>query len=159
MAEMGDAGDPFARLLNTHRRIEERLAELEQAAGQADLATMADVLGFFERAGARHHEDEERSLFPRLRQVADLAPLLTTLEQEHRDHEAARATLEAAHAQGADAVAPAVDRFCTLYRAHIAREEVELFPAARAALDEPTKEAIAKEMADRRGGGGRNRRG
>jgi hemerythrin-like domain-containing protein len=158
MGDMDDL-DPFARLLNTHRRIEERLAALEHAAGQADLATMADVLGFFDRAGARHHEDEERSLFPRLRDVPALAPLVASLEEEHRAHEAARVDLEKAQAAGGAGVRLAVQGFASLYRAHIAREETELFPAARAALDEPTQHAIATEMTDRRGGGGRRRQG
>jgi hemerythrin-like domain-containing protein len=157
MAEPSEAVDPFERLTNTHRRIEERLAELEHAAGQADLSTMADVLGFFDRAGARHHEDEERSLFPRLRGDAHIAPLLTALEAEHREHDDARAALQAAHAEGAHAVGPAVERFCSLYRAHIEREEKELFPAARAALDDGAKREMAKEMEDRRGGGGGGR--
>src|SRR5438105_10007962 len=140
-----DEVDPFARLENTHRRIEERLADLEHAAGQADLSTMADVLGFFERAGARHHEDEEKSLFPRLRRHAALAPLLTSLEGEHRAHEEAREGVARDCEGAADCptLVAAAARLCAVYRAHIVREEKELFPAARAALDEATLRQIA----------------
>jgi hemerythrin-like domain-containing protein len=157
--------DPFARLENTHRRIEERLLELEAAAPRlVDPAERAqaleivhDVLGFFERAGARHHDDEELSLFPRLVGNAELVPVLRALEDEHRTHDAAYAALADGVRAGVDpaTLGALVARLATIYRAHIAREEAELFPRARAALDPETAAAVAAEMSARRGGGRR----
>ena len=43
-----------------------------------------------------------------------------------------------------------VPRFGDVYRAHMAREESELFPAARAALPPDVLEALAAEMLGRR---------
>lgn len=42
-------------------------------------------------------------------------------------------------------------KFAALYRAHIAAEEANAFPAARAALDDATLQAIGRDMAERRG--------
>ena len=167
---MTDDRDPFARLENTHRRIEERLATLERAASELDgvermgaLGDVYDVVRFFARAAARHHEDEEASLFPRLARVTELAPLLTSLEAEHRAHDAAYTELAAlvdafpsdVGPERADEVrlAALARRLSEIYRAHIDREERELFPAARRALDAATCAAMADEMQARRGQG------
>lgn len=168
--------DPFARLCHTHRRIEERLVTLERAAIDVSdsalrmdaLNAVYDVVGFFERAGARHHEDEERSLFPSLRAVASLAPLLAALEEEHRAHQAVFAELSALVGGFSDEGPERKDeeslrtlsaRLAEIYRAHIEREEKDLFPAARAALTPEDIVRIAKDMTERRGerGGGRHR--
>jgi hemerythrin-like domain-containing protein len=170
---VNDDRDPFARLENTHRRIEERLATLERAASELDtvermraLDDVYDVVRFFSRAAARHHEDEEISLFPRLARLAcatELAPLLAALEAEHRAHDAVYAELSALVASFPSDVGPERSdevRLATLarqlsevYRAHIDREERELFPAARRALDEAACAEMASEMEARRGGG------
>ena len=125
------------------------------------------MVAFFERAGARHHEDEELSLFPRLRAVAHLAPLLATLEEEHRLHESVYAELsklvqgfgdegpEAADERRLHALAK---QLADVYRAHILREEEELFPAARASLAANVLEEVAKEMSARRPDRGRHAR-
>ena len=47
---------------------------------------MLDVVAYFERSVARHEEDEERSLFPRLAPLGH-GPLMAQLERAHRDHE------------------------------------------------------------------------
>jgi hemerythrin-like domain-containing protein len=160
--------DPFARLLNTHRRIEEQLDALERAAieigapGQQTqaLVEIDDIIGFFDRAARRHHEDEERSLFPRLRAEPELDPLLEALEAEHRSHDEAYDRVVAA----AQALSPgslssdeverlraAVVRLAEVYRAHIGREERELFPRAKTLLGSAALDAIAAEMLYRRG--------
>lgn len=167
--------DPFAQLERSHRRLEERLEDLTDIAralerGDAQDA-LRDVCGFFARAVKRHEEDEERSLFPRLAGVAELAPVLDALAREHRDHEALHArlgTLVADLESGVPAdvvardLADVASRLATAYRSHIADEERTLFPAARAALDDAALRAIADEMEQRRaaggGGGGRRRR-
>jgi hemerythrin-like domain-containing protein len=163
-----DTGDdPFAQLERSHRRLEERLAELRQAALTGDVDAAFGVLGFFERAVVRHEEDEERSLFPRLRGVAELEGVMAHLQAEHRQHEQLHARLRSL-AEPWQGRAPEGDELATLgalaaeleaaYRAHINEEEKVLFPAARAALDADALVAIAAEMDARRpnrGQGGR----
>jgi hemerythrin-like domain-containing protein len=167
--DRSDETDPFARLERTHQRIEERLVTLEQAVvAVADsarrmeaLEDIYEVVDFFGRAAKRHHDDEEQSLFPRLRAAGALLPLLAALAEEHRQHDAALAELVAVvDAWGDDgpdlateARLPALARhLAEVYRAHIAREERELFPAARAALPAQVIEDIGKEMLERRPG-------
>ena len=174
--------DPFARLCHTHRRIEERLDDLQRGAAEVGdeakrgeaLDAIFNVLGFFERAGARHHDDEEESLFPRLRSAAShpgvdhaaaaracrqLAEILAALTAEHREHDAVYAELlSLAHSvpqTGPDdgyaaRLQATAKRFAQLYRAHIRREEDELFPAAARALDAKTIGDLAREMSERR---------
>jgi len=166
--------DPFTQLGRSHRRLEERLDELVQASAAAlsaeTLATARevarDVAGFFARAVQRHEEDEESSLFPRLRAHSELAPLLDKLAREHREHQALHGRLDDAlsalgaagdsHAAGGEAMrelADVTDALVRAYRTHIEEEERVLFPAARAALDDAAIAAIGAEMEARRGGG------
>jgi hemerythrin-like domain-containing protein len=140
--DRSDETDPFARLERTHRRIEERLAALE--AGEADAA---DVIEWLDRSAARHHDDEERSLFPRLAADAAFATILAALGDEHRALDAATRALAASPADPTLAA-----RLNDLYRAHIDREERELFPRARAALTAVVIEEIGREMIGRRRG-------
>jgi hemerythrin-like domain-containing protein len=144
--------DPVARLGNTHRRMEEELTALEVAARAGDAQGLDMGLEFFATAAKRHHEDEETSLFPRLRGDAGLAPLLEALASEHGEHEAARRAIEGLVRDGADAqaIAGGVARFVAMLRAHIEREDRELLPAAERLLDPETREAVAEEMRARR---------
>ena len=157
--------------MRSHRRLEERLDELQMASGGADTPAAADiardVAAFFARAVRRHEEDEEQSLFPRLGKVASLAPSLERLAREHREHEKLHAELDALAeklAGGEDALRElgrVADALTQAYRTHIEEEENVLFPAARAALDDSGKAEIVREMQARRGdggGGGRRRR-
>ncbi len=162
-----DDNDPFVRLENTHRRIEQRLATLEQAASELDdsalrpdaLRAIYNVMGFMERGAVRHHEDEERSLFPRLRGATALSELIAVLEEEHRAHAALYAEL-AAHVRGWPDEGPdrpgeahlraLVRRVAEAYAAHIQREERELFPAARSVLGADARREMGNEMMDRR---------
>lgn len=157
--------DPFAQLLRSHRRLEERLAELEGAADRLARGedaearrVIAEVLGWLGRAIKRHEEDEERSLFPRLAGDATLAPLIARLTDEHRAQDALAAQLAAGGP--AVAVAETARRLARSYAAHVALEETALFPACRARLSPADLAAIAAEMSARRegdGGGGRGR--
>ena len=144
--------DPVARLGNTHRRMEEELRALEVAARAGDRQGLDLTLDFFASAAKRHHEDEEASLFPRLRGDAGLVPLLDALAAEHREHEATRREIEALVRGNADAeaITASVARFVAMLRAHIETEDRELLPAAERALDAETREAVASEMRERR---------
>jgi hypothetical protein len=141
----------------SHRRLEQRLAELTGAAttyrsdssGSA-LVAARDVCDFLQRAAARHERDEERSVFPRLTGADDLIAALTA---EHRRHESAIAELAAI--LGADpvdggALARAAAGLERLYRDHLDREEAELMPRVRD-LEPTAREAIYAEMQARRG--------
>jgi hemerythrin-like domain-containing protein len=121
--------DPLEQLERCHRRMEEALARLEQAAGEPDDAAdqeIVDTLAWFERTSARHVEDEELSLFPRLRERPELVDLIAALTAR-------------------------------VYRDHIEREERDLLPAARAALADDDRAAMSAEMETRREPDGRGR--
>ncbi len=118
------------------------------------------VLRYFNTAGVNHHLDEEQDLFPSLL-AADptdaTARLLAGLCTEHA------AMLDAWHNQ----VAPALESLCSgvtrpldaamvaafvaMYRRHIAREESEMIPLARAVLLPVQLAALGHAMATRRG--------
>jgi hemerythrin-like domain-containing protein len=150
----------FERLRHTHRRIEERLSELSAAVSHLDGGRAAEarevcveVMGFFERAVARHERDEEETLFPRLSSRPDLAAMTRELEVAHEAQRALAVALAAALEPPAPA-ARAVELAAALaaaYREHIAREEEGLFPSAEAALDAATQALMAQEMDERRG--------
>jgi hemerythrin-like domain-containing protein len=144
--------DPVERLGNTHRRMEQELAALEVAARAGDRQGLDLGLDFFASAAKRHHEDEEASLFPRLRGNTELVPLLDALAAEHREHEAARRQIEELVRGNAEpgATAESVARFVAVLRAHIEREDRELLPAAERVLDPETRELVANEMRERR---------
>jgi iron-sulfur cluster repair protein YtfE (RIC family) len=156
--------DPFTQLERSHMRLGERLDELVQASAApfspTTLDVARDVAGFCARAVLRHEEDEESSLFPRLRERPELAPLLDKLAREHREHEALHARLDDAisalaaepNAEAMKELADVADALVRAYRAHIEEEERVLFPAARAALDAASIAAISGEMEGRRGG-------
>ena len=153
----------------SHRRLEERLADLQSAAGAivreraglAELALVDEVIAYLERSAARHEADEEESLFPRLRGDRDIAPLLADLTAEHAHHRhligqlrALRSTWPPAGPAAADGatLAIAITELSRAYRSHITREEEELLPAARGRLTPAEIASITAEMHRRRGG-------
>lgn len=166
-----EARDPFEQLERSHRRLEERLEDLraiarEARGASADVDAIKDVAGFFARAVRRHEDDEESSLFPRLRGAgaeAGIGALLDRLALEHREHLVLHERLDAAIvtldrvADDAAAIAElgvVAEALTAAYRSHIEAEEQTLFPAARAALDDASRAGMSREMQDRRGGGG-----
>ncbi len=163
-----DRINPFAMLERSHERLQEHLAILLTAAATlnddptdtAACAQIVEVSEFIGRAVTRHEQDEEQSLFPRLRGLPQLATLLDSLAVEHRAHEKLHAQLSAiATACGRglldhSAVSELSDLAVTLsqlYSSHIEVEELELFPAARRALTPSEAMQVAAEMQARRG--------
>lgn len=159
--------DPFARMEQTHRRIEERLAGLIRAAADLGdggkrmdaLDEIYDTTGWFARGGAKHVADEEETLFPHLRGIAECATLLRSLEDEHRKHQEIERELgtlvgswgeEGPEPADEARVAKIAVRLDALYREHIDREEKELFPAARRLLDAKLVADLGRQMMDRR---------
>jgi len=165
---------PLELMSDCHRRIESFLAlfgkALERYASRDLDEEGANALRtaqrYFREAAPRHTEDEEDSLFPRLRELErdDLRDLLEAadrLERQHDEAERLHASvdarvhrwLDAGRLSTADAKSMAADleELDRLYTDHIAFEDRVLFPAAAQVLGESTLRRIGEEMAARRG--------
>ncbi len=162
---------PFEMLAACHERVARMLGLLQrlqahlQTTGQADTPAAEaarDVMRYFDQAAPHHHQDEERHIFPALRETGDAAliTLADALQQEHRAmHEAwqaVRPTL-ADLTQGrwtplqAGAVFDQWRAFEALYQQHAQREDEAAYPAAQVQLSETRRRAMGEEMARRRG--------
>jgi hemerythrin-like domain-containing protein len=113
-------------------------------------------------SGALHTEDEEASLFPRLRpklSVPEVA-FVDSLEAQHAEAESIYADLKQAALElslGTESSPEAISRYreCaerlrSLYRAHIRAEDEILSAMARRSLDESEIAGISREMRARR---------
>jgi hemerythrin-like domain-containing protein len=161
--------DPIAVLTGCHRRIESNLATLGRIVAalraadatpeqQAEArAALAGPLRYFDRAAVLHAEDEDRSLFPRLRE-AGLVTNTDDLTDDHRAHEAMYLALRAVATRlaGGEANPAFVDELdlhlgalAGAYAAHIRHEEQALFPLA-SKLPDVQLRAIGLEMQVRR---------
>jgi hemerythrin-like domain-containing protein len=167
---LADFGHPLQVLLACHQRItahSDMLAWLARHLHLHDCDPEAQqvasfVLRFFDGAARHHHEDEDESLFPAMRNAARgenaerVARLCVQLAAEHREMEQAwggfRESLELiAHGERVLLRELDVDRFCKLYHAHIALEEANLIPLAGMLLSPEDLSAIGRAMAARRG--------
>ena len=164
--------EPTGLLSDCHRRIEMFLGALvavgEVIGGPPNAETtraLESALRYFAEAAPQHTADEEVSLFPRLRQIADPAvqSVLARLERLEDDHQAAtprhakvdrlgRKYLAAGKLTGAEVneYRQAVATLAAMYKEHIRVEDDEVFPLAARVLPEAEKAAIAGEMAGRR---------
>jgi len=171
---MSSRGDGLDMMERSHRRLEERVVELQRAAeaivreraDDAELEQVDSVLAFLEKSAARHESDEEESLFPRLRQHTELVSLMSDLAHEHDQHRHLVAHLRALRSGwppgGPDAgdgaaLVMAVSELARAYRAHIEREERELMPLARDRLTADERAQVGLEMERRRNGDGGGR--
>jgi hemerythrin-like domain-containing protein len=162
--------EPLELLRGCHDRIGRRCALLlrladhvAQRGADADAANAAAaLLRYFSDSGVKHHEDEERDLFPVLIAAAPASDraaveaLTDALMADHRAMASAWADVEprlAALAEAREAALPRAlaERFDALYGAHIAREEEDLLPLARRLLDAAALERLGEAMAARRG--------
>lgn len=162
---------PFEMLSACHERVQrtldllQRLQTYLQEHGVDDSARQAarDVLRYFDVAAPLHHEDEERHIFPPLLQPGVDAATQAVVRQLQHDHTAmsacwaqARQPLLALAGGEIDSFLIAEQallmRFAALYDEHIRHEEDHIYPAARAAADDRTQQAMGREMAARRGG-------
>lgn len=161
---------PFELLQACHQRVHRMLRLLERLAlhlaqhgadAQAREAAR-DVQRYFDIAGPAHHEDEERHLFPRLRQQGSAAEqvLVHQLAEDHAAMATHWAVLrEDLRAIAAGRASPGEDplrdarwtAFAALYRQHIEAEETQAYPAARAWFTAEELAAAGREMAARRG--------
>ncbi len=151
-------------LMACHRRIEARLAVLERAAEAVEqrpaeaLEAFDSVFRFLESSGALHTEDEEDSLFPRLRARMERGEHVFLAGLEHDHAEAGvlvrrlRSLVEQARHGAVDgaAIRGAAGELAALYRRHIAEEDSALTAYSRRVLTPPERLAIAAEMRKRR---------
>jgi uncharacterized protein (DUF2249 family)/hemerythrin-like domain-containing protein len=165
--------EPLALLSDCHRRIERFLEILRVVVKQAGDGALNDEqrravetsLKYFREAAPRHTEDEEQSLFPRLRASSHPAAMaaLEAMAALHEDHEAATAAHDQVEklyrqwldtgsldAQGRQTLVATLNELSDLYRPHIALEDSQLFPMASKALSEEQIAGIGQEMAARR---------
>jgi len=159
--------EPFEMLEACHQRVHRMLgllqrlaAHLHESGADANAQQAArDVMRYFDLAAPAHHEDEERHVLPRLRQLGRAA-LADRLHDEHTRMSATwsgvRADLHRV-AEGAwtatdmDAAVARWQDMAALYAAHIEAEESAAYPAVREATDGATQRAMGDEMARRRG--------
>jgi iron-sulfur cluster repair protein YtfE (RIC family) len=161
--------NPLGMLQDCHRRIETFLQVLVRVAGrtpntalpseQADAVRRA--LEYFRVGGQRHNQDEEDSLFPRLRTAGVQGfESIDRLETDHRsageDHTVVNRLFSAWIASGAIAandhqtLASATRRLQDLYAEHIRLEETTIFPHAARLLDSSAIREMGAEFRARR---------
>jgi hemerythrin-like domain-containing protein len=169
--------DPLGLLAHCHTRIEGHLRALEYAGEvlrRPDAEQLPDALNqialacaHFAVPGVKHTQDEEISLFPRLREhggreAEDALDAAEELEIQHRVAERLHAELDAlAERIPRDGVVEAktVDRFndivsilAAIYRPHIRVENSIVFLVAARVLPVDVIQAIGNEMRARRQG-------
>lgn len=155
---------PVEHLAACHRRIEQRLDGLVHAADSIATsprearAGIERCLHFLDTSGVLHTQDEEQSLFPRLRTLADPAEraFLDQLEAQHVEADEIYCRLKRALARLDDDPA-ALDeyRHCAtqlraLYREHIRAEDRTLRAIALRVLSAGDLAGITTEMRLRR---------
>ena len=170
-----DFSDPLGLMRHCHRKIEGFLKGLADAgeilrgerggdpAGALHLIDSARE--HFAVRGPKHTEDEEVSLFPRLREhgggeAEDALSALSELEAEHRAAEVVHAEFDelvvglprdgSAGPQTMDRFAELVASLGDLYRPHISIEDEIIFPAAARLIPPHVLAEIGREMRGRR---------
>lgn len=170
-----DFTNPLGLLVHCHERIEAQLSALERAgeilrAGDARslprvFATIDGACAHFAIPGVKHTEDEEVSLFPRLRERGgtagqDAIAAMDELESQHRRGEQMHAEIDelvgclprdgSADARELDRFNELVAELTTLYRPHILLENNFVFPIAADVLAASEIQALGEEMRARR---------
>ena len=171
---MANFETPLALLSDCHRRVEKFLGVIETVAvegrGRELNAEYRDgldtALRYFQHAAPLHTQDEEASLFPRLRETGgvEVAAALAKLDGLEADHRAAEPLHAEVDVLGrkwlAEGTLPpeetgrlveAITRLRSMYASHIALEDSTVFPLAGRVLDKSALKAVGREMADRRG--------
>ena len=163
--------DGFEILDAVHQRTLVALGELEALVTHLQShgpdaparAIAADLHRFFSTVARRHHEDEERHIFPPLATHLDpeIVQAVLRLQQDHNwleeDWMELAPHLDAV-ASGQtwydiDVLREGVEVFAALSRDHVALEESCIYPQARRQLDAETRVAMGREMAARRRAG------
>ncbi|HSV13167.1 MAG TPA: hemerythrin domain-containing protein [Tepidisphaeraceae bacterium] len=168
--------EPLGLLSDCHRRIEKFLDVMIRVLDRSDRGNkplalderdaLESALRYFKNAAPRHTQDEEQSLFPRLRASDDPAAhaalaRIEALEEDHRRadamhdevHQLCRRWLDslAISAMEAERLNQLLHDLRDTYAGHIALEDSELFPLAARVLKDADLKAVGAEMAQRRG--------
>ena len=162
--------DPIGMLIDCHRRIVHFVNILwyvvDRAVNRAltneEKSVIETSLEYFRTGGARHNQDEEDSLFPRLGNRAGEESVVELSELKH-DHQIAAGLHKEVErlyrkwiASGSldmldwQDLSGATQRLKDLYIAHIKVEEEVVFPRAANTLDAATIRAIGDEFLNRR---------
>jgi hemerythrin-like domain-containing protein len=161
--------ETLERLLAHQRACSHSLATDASAAGEGQArSAAAAVLRYFDEAAPRHHDDEERDLFPALLEsmagsdAVCLRGIVDRLTAEHRQLAASwrrlrptLAVIAAIPEASASSTGPALDaamvaEFVQAIRGHLRTEDEELMPMARRLLSDDQVAAIGSAMAARR---------
>jgi len=162
--------NPIGMLMDCHRRIEHFLgilcAVVERAHGrtltQEEIGAVTASIRYFRTGGKRHNDDEEESLFPRLRQGGAVGALgdLESLEHDHETanglHTAAETLYEKWISAGSlneeeeRELCSCVQTLRQLYSQHIRIEEQLVFPMAAQLLDPDAVRMMGEEFRRRR---------
>jgi hemerythrin-like domain-containing protein len=170
-----DFTKPLGLLAHCHERVEDQLRALERAAEileRGDVPSLpyafaaADAaVAHFATPGVKHTEDEELSLFPRLREFGgaggeDVLAAVRELEEQHRSAEHIHAEFDALvrlMARDGSAEADHLRRFTVLvnaltalYRPHIRVENEVVFTVAARVLPAAEIQTLGEEMRARR---------
>ena len=162
--KVGD--EPLDHLVACHDRILTRLATLRRVGealesnAPAALQALRNVIRFFDISGRLHTEDEEESVFPRLRArlTDEQIAYVNALESQHREKEAVYAELKSLAAEletGVTAMRASrfrdlVAHLARLYESHIASENEILVELGRSRLTPEELAIIREEMRARR---------
>lgn len=162
--------DAFDVLDACHRRMLAATARLERLAALLGDGSerhdpvarheAGEIAEFFGVTVRRHHEDEERHVFPPLTRSGDaqVVATLARLQQDHGWLEEDWLELEP-HLQAVatgyghcdvDVVRQGIPVFAALLREHIALEEALIYPAARTSIGVLDRAAMGREMEERR---------
>jgi hemerythrin-like domain-containing protein len=158
---------PFEMLLACHDRVLRMLGLMErllghirsQGADRQARDAARDLIRYFDLAAPAHHEDEERHLLPRLRTVGQ-GELADQLQREHQAmNQAWRCARESLTQVAEGRCTPQVlerasadwPRLQDLYGPHVELENSVAYGVARASMDDEQREAMGREMAQRRG--------
>lgn len=167
--------DPLGLMSHCHRKIEGYLRGIIYAgevlssgrgAGVSEAFHFIDAASeHFALRGTKHTEDEEVSLFPRMREYGgkeaeEALSALSGLESQHRSAQQAHAELDAlidqlprdgsARAEDLNRYAEMAAALADLYRPHIRLEDELIFPVAARVLPSPVLTLTGEEMRERR---------
>lgn len=168
-----DFHQPLRLMMDCHRRIERFLdvlirvldARSDQPLDDEQRRALETALNYFRSAGPQHNQDEEQSLFPRMRASSDpaVARALARVEELERDHETARHAHDRVDELGRQWLAegritpPAaaemhelLTRLRSHYQQHIRTEDEDIFPLASRVLTDHDLAEIGREMKHRR---------
>lgn len=170
-----DFTKPLDLLFQCHHRIAANLESLRRASEDMQkgastdytivLGTVDTVLNHFETAGVKHTEDEEESLFPRMRRynetvASEVFDVIERLELQHTGASSIENTLrklylnmasdDSVDSNKVELFADLSESLYDLYRPHIQIENEFVFPAASKLLSVEELLEVGKEMFQRR---------